>query len=188
VLGKPSKRLKKRLEESGVRAQAKVLEVAERGMAVTNGAEGIVANTTLAVKCRLEVTPPDGTPPFEVHERFRFSQFAVPSAGQMLAVIYDPEDHDKVMLDESAEASQNAMLASAGIDPAMIEQALQATQEARAAQGFDPIVMPGAGMGAPQQPAAPDPIALLEKLQALREKGALTDAEFETQKARILGG
>lgn len=40
-----------------------------------------------------------------------------------------------------------------------------------------------------QQPAAgqPDPVSELEKLAALRQSGALTDAEFEQQKRRILG-
>jgi membrane protease subunit (stomatin/prohibitin family) len=46
--------------------------------------------------------------------------------------------------------------------------------------------------GAPQPaaaaPTAADPVAQLEKLQSLKEKGALTDAEFETEKAKILGG
>ncbi len=37
-----------------------------------------------------------------------------------------------------------------------------------------------------QRPAE-DPVVLLEKLTALRASGALTDEEFEAQKARILG-
>jgi hypothetical protein len=45
---------------------------------------------------------------------------------------------------------------------------------------------------APVQPAAtpnagPDPIAQLERLQRLRESGALTEAEFAAQKRRVLG-
>lgn len=32
-----------------------------------------------------------------------------------------------------------------------------------------------------------DPVVLLEKLHHLREAGALTEAEYEAQKARILG-
>jgi len=36
-------------------------------------------------------------------------------------------------------------------------------------------------------PAAPDPMEQLEKLGELREKGVLTDEEFEAQKAKILG-
>lgn len=35
--------------------------------------------------------------------------------------------------------------------------------------------------------AAPDPIAQLKDLADLRDKGILTDAEFQAQKAKILG-
>jgi hypothetical protein len=42
----------------------------------------------------------------------------------------------------------------------------------------------------PPPPAAPaaDPIQQLKDLAALRDQGVLTDEEFETQKARVLGG
>ena len=36
-------------------------------------------------------------------------------------------------------------------------------------------------------PAAPDPIEQLTKLAALRDQGILTEEEFATQKAKILG-
>jgi Short C-terminal domain len=39
---------------------------------------------------------------------------------------------------------------------------------------------------APAAPAA-DPLAQLERLAALKNQGILTDAEFEAQKAKILG-
>ncbi len=39
----------------------------------------------------------------------------------------------------------------------------------------------------PPPAAAPDPVAQLTQLAALKDSGALTEAEFETQKARILG-
>ena len=41
-----------------------------------------------------------------------------------------------------------------------------------------------------QPPAQPDddPIAQLKDLAALKDQGVLTDAEFQAQKARILGG
>jgi len=35
--------------------------------------------------------------------------------------------------------------------------------------------------------AAPDPIEQLTQLAALKDSGALTEAEFEAQKAKILG-
>ena len=37
------------------------------------------------------------------------------------------------------------------------------------------------------QAAAPDPIEQLTQLAALKDSGALTEAEFEAQKAKILG-
>jgi membrane protease subunit (stomatin/prohibitin family) len=40
---------------------------------------------------------------------------------------------------------------------------------------------------APAPAAAPDPIDELTKLAALKESGALTEAEFEAEKAKILG-
>jgi hypothetical protein len=42
----------------------------------------------------------------------------------------------------------------------------------------------------PPAPAAPaaDPLEQLEKLGQLKEQGILTEAEFEAQKAKILGG
>jgi hypothetical protein len=39
----------------------------------------------------------------------------------------------------------------------------------------------------PPAAAAPDPVAQLTQLAALKDSGALTEAEFETEKARILG-
>jgi hypothetical protein len=39
---------------------------------------------------------------------------------------------------------------------------------------------------APAAPA-PDPIAQLTQLAALKDSGALTEAEFEAQKAKLLG-
>ena len=40
----------------------------------------------------------------------------------------------------------------------------------------------------PPAPEADDMIAQLERLGELRDKGVLTDAEFESQKARLLAG
>lgn len=45
-----------------------------------------------------------------------------------------------------------------------------------------------AAVPAPEQAsAAPDPIEQLTQLATLRDSGALTEAEFEAQKAKILG-
>jgi len=191
MLGKPSKRLKKQLEENGKRATATVVEIAEKGMAVTRGAEGVIGNTELALKTHLRVQP-DDEPEFEVKKRFSFPQLAVPSAGQTVPVLYDPQDHDKILVDYSPEAQQEAALSAAGIDPNSLGDLMNQAQQLRAqAQQMQSGT---AGMGqmpgmTPQSPTPPqpDPIEQLEKLAALKEKGALTEAEFEAEKARILG-
>ena len=183
MLGKPSRRTRKRLEEAGKPAKAAVLEIAEKGMAVTHGAEGVIGNTELALKTRLMVQP-DDEPEFEVKETFRYPQLSVPAAGQQIAVIYDPEDHDKIMLDDSPEAQQSAALASAGIDANSIQEAIANAQQMQQQAMQGGMAGGMAGFGAPAQE---DAVAKLEKLQALKEKGALTDSEFEAQKARILG-
>ncbi len=193
MLGKPSKKLKKELDESGKRANAIVVEIAEKGMAVTRGAEGVISNTELALKARLRVQP-DDEPEFEVKKRFSFPQLAVPSAGQTIPVLYDPNDHDKIIVDYSPEAQQSAAFSAAGVDPSQIGQLMEQAQQMRAqAAGMQGGMgqMPGMGQvpgmtpPAPAQPQA-DPVEQLEKLAKLKESGALTEAEFEAEKAKIL--
>jgi transposase-like protein len=181
MLGKPSKRVKKDLEENGKRANATVVEIAEKGMAVTRGAEGVIGNTELALKTHLRVQP-DDEPEFEVKKRFSFPQLAVPSAGQTVPVLYDPNDHDKIIVDYSPEAQQSAAFTAAGIDPNQISQLMQQAQQMQGGMGQ----MPGATAPAPAQPQ-PNSVEQLEKLAKLKESGALTDAEFEAEKAKILG-
>ena len=186
MLGKPSKRLMKQLEENGKHATATVVEIAEKGMAVTRGAEGVVGNTELALKAHLRVQPED-EPEFEVKKRFSFRQLAVPSAGQTIPVLYDPADHDKIIVDYSPEAQQGAALSAAGIDPSQIGQLMEQAQQlqAQAGQVQGMGQMPGMAPAAPAQPQV-DPVEQLEKLAKLKESGALTEAEFEAEKAKIL--
>jgi hypothetical protein len=70
----------------------------------------------------------------------------------------------------------------------------QAERWAADDQGYaQPQYMESAPAVAPVQaapaaaPAAGDPIEQLERLGELRDKGVLTDAEFEAQKAKLLG-
>ncbi len=186
MLGKPSKRLMKQLEENGKHANATVVEIAEKGMAVTRGAEGVIGNTELSLKTHLRVQP-DDEPEFEVKKRFSYPQLAVPSAGQTVPVIYDPNDHDKIVVDYSPEAQQSAAFTAAGIDPNQINQLMQQAQQ----MGGQAAQMPG-GIGqvpgmTPPAPPQTDSVAQLEKLAKLKESGALTEAEFEAEKAKIIG-
>ena len=188
MLGKPSKKLKKELEANGKRANATIVEIAEKGMAITRGADNVVANTEIALKTHLRVQP-DDEPEFEVKKRFSYPQMAVPRAGQTVPVLYDPADHDKIIVDYSGEAQQNAAFASAGHRPEPDRPARAAGRaDAAAAEGQMPGMgqVPGMTPPAPAQPQV-DPVTQLEKLAKLKESGALTEAEFEAEKAKIIG-
>jgi hypothetical protein len=80
-----------------------------------------------------------------------------------------------------------------GGNPAELQEAIAKAMSQGQAMGMPPGVtmIPGApgispGSAAPAS-AAPDPLDQLEKLNKLRESGALTQAEFDAQKAKILG-
>jgi Short C-terminal domain len=209
MLGKPSRRTRKKLEEHGKRAPAVVVEIADRGMSVTSGPEGLVASTEVALKTKLRVEPADEMP-FEVEERFRYPQLAILSVGSRLSVICDPSDHDKLMIDRSAAGAAMQFGAAAGMQGTDLQSLVSTVKEAQS-QTQDPQELarllqeqlganvtvqqqdssgvtfgaPGAAFGTPQA-AEEDPVDKLTKLAELKEKGMLTDSEFESQKARIL--
>jgi len=63
-----------------------------------------------------------------------------------------------------------------------------ANKQAAAAQAQQADAAPEpAPPPAPAPAPAPDPVAQLTQLAALRDSGALTEEEFEAQKAKILG-
>jgi len=199
MFGKQSHRDQKNLEEHGRRAEAVVLDIAERGMALTTGsAQGIVANTEVSLKARLRVEP-DGEVPFEVDKLFRFPQLSLPSVGSRLSVIYDPDDHDNIMVDRSfggvkvAGTDLGSILATVkanSADPNATRQDLAAALTAQLGLTDSSQFMPGGlsafGVGSAPTPPAADPIEKLEKLGKLRDSGVLTDEEFAAQKAKLL--
>jgi hypothetical protein len=204
MFGKPSRHTRKKLEQHGRRATATVLDVGERGMAITHGSDNVVSNTEIALKLKLRVEPQD-EPAFEVEERFRFAQLSIPTQGQCLAVIYDPNDHDAVMLDGNPAPNIAALMQGRGKSAGQIDfiQQLFASAssgapttetQAIAAQWAEQngamVIGPGsAGFGAPPIPSPPqrDPVELLSELVTMKDRGLLSDAEFAEQKARILG-
>jgi hypothetical protein len=188
MFGNRSKRTQRRLEEHGRRATATVIDRAEKGMAITHGSSALVGNTEFALKLTLRIEPA-GEPSFDVETKLRFPQMSVPQAGSRIAVIYDPDDHDDIMLDdapssytpnlrpdqeESIRVAQE--MALAGRSPQEISGAIDAV---RAKAGIAPAQTMG---------AAPDPVEQLARLGELHSTGVLDDAEFQAMKARILSG
>jgi hypothetical protein len=143
--------------------------------------------------CKLSLrVEPEDEPAFEVtiHHEFREARGeAVLVEGWKVGVIYDPADHSKVVLDQSkkhirpgltnveADKSQtrrDTLIALAG-DPAAMRQYIRQAKATGAAQG-----------AAPAQRL--DTADELTKLADLRDRSVLTQAEFDAQKAKILGG
>lgn len=172
MLGKPSRRTRKRLEEDGVRAPATVVDIAERGWAVTSGPSNMVSSTTAMLKTTLRVEPP-GEPAFEVTKRLRYPQLSIPSAGARINVIFDRDDHEELILDHSAPSSLSIDVG--GGQPLDLE-AILAQSLAGDASVTTHIV------GSPPE----DRLDQLEQLGRLHAQGVLTEAEFAAEKQRIL--
>jgi hypothetical protein len=227
------RKLYRHLGQHGVRAPATVVDIAKHG--VTHRAEGWnpldeLADATVGQapnsdryevrRTRLRIRPAD-EPEFEVEGKMRWGDYGtyVPKPGEEIEVIYDPNDHEKVVLApptpeqealRTAEALSKAKVgfqiggggAKAGSGtgpPPSQEQLAQQGQSMDQAQGMmelaeqfmsgqlQPGQMPGSQTGAPQAAGSADTVAKLERLQALKESGALTEAEFEAEKKKLLG-
>jgi hypothetical protein len=112
-------------------------------------------------------------------------------------------DQIRQMFPQATMQVESVSLGADALGPALREQIVQGVEQAigRDLDGDD-VVGPDGGqppgttpapmvtvVGAGGQSVQPggDPVSLLERLAKLRESGALTDQEFEQQKARILG-
>ncbi len=197
-----NKRLERKLSEHGARAQAEVLEAAQTHVAITTGNEAIVGNTEIVWKLRLRVMP-EGGEPFEAEIKERFPQLGGPATGQIVNVLYDPEDHSKVVIAHDRDSQIDAAISTAlshsssvaenpglaGPLGDLMRAAIsdpEGFREQMRTQGPAAFGLTGTMMGVPQQPAE-DPLDRLKKLADLHERGALTDEEFAEQKRKILG-
>ena len=205
---------RRNLDKVGVRTFADVLHAEQSHIAVTIGQPNLIGNTQVRWSLRLRITP-ETEPPFEATVTTLMPQLTQPRPGTRLAVVYDPNDHRRVEVDsQPAAPSDQAIdtitaarpdLAAAQVmgmpmadlirraiaDPnalrqEMIERSTEMQQQAMAA-----------AQAAQAQAAAPpaqtadaqtsDPIDRLERLAALKDRGVITDDEFEEQKRKIVG-
>lgn len=168
------------------------------------------------IRLSLQVHVPSRAP-YLLEQRFNVRTAKMPEPGDQLPVTVDRGDperlriewddvptwRDKVRAQHEAslqggplgglQPGSNVQVTHHTIDATSDPAALAEVQELLRAQGIDLGQMLG-GVPAPQAapPAADDGVddvvASLERLVRLRDAGALTPAEFEAQKARILGG
>jgi len=170
-----------------------------------------------AIHCPLDLmVEADGVPAYMVHITVRPKTGKWPEINQLLPVIFDRKDptrveivwdqvpslQDRVQLRTAArlQAAQQATASGSGsAAPAgdgspqdLMRQALAnpaAFAETMRAQGMASAQVPW-GTHATDAPGASnhlDPVDRIAKIADLRDRGALTESEFQAQKKRILG-
>jgi hypothetical protein len=117
---------------------------------------GTTVNDNPVIGLRVRLTPADGGAPVEGEKQALVSRLHIPRVGERFAAGYDPGRPDSFVL----------ILEVTDHTPAHLRE-LHERVRAEAAPGFDPL-------------------ARLGQLNELRLAGALTEAEFERQKARLL--
>jgi hypothetical protein len=188
-------------ERGGVVAWATVIEAKTRwtsGSNYENGPYTVGNHAHMTVKLRVQ---PDGEPEFEAKFRQTFAGH-LPLTGGRVKVVYDPNDHDKIAVQEDqvfppGVSPDKALRARAHAEEAqeavasghMHEYIERRTAEAMAgASGISAEAIRGERLVISGGDTGKTDIAdELSKLAALRDQGLLTEAEFEAQKARLLG-
>jgi Short C-terminal domain len=202
-------RLEKKLRNGGGKtAPAKITEAKPGRFAVSSGGDTaqLAASAHVNWTLKLQVTP-DGESPFDAVVKEPYPEMGGgPSVGSTLGVLYDPNDHTKVVVDHS-DAGQATMVAGrmspaaksaleqAGGEPAeqLMQEAIAdpaAFREKMRAGRSGPVVMVGGQQvsGAPVAAAKPtDTADEIAKLADLRDRGALSEDEFQAQKKKNLG-
>ncbi|OBF55022.1 hypothetical protein A5756_00520 [Mycobacterium sp. 852002-53434_SCH5985345] len=191
------------LSKVGIRAFAEVLAAEQSAISVTIGNPNLVGNTEVRWKLLLRVTP-DAEPPFEASLTALLPQLSPPRPGMRLPVLYDPKDHSRIQMDRQPAATADVAIdavTSARPDLAgaqvmgmpmadVIRQAIAdptAFRDEMMRRGAEMQQQALGAMQAAQTQQAADPIERLERLAALKDRGLLTDEEFEQQKRKILG-
>ena len=157
-------------------AERKLFETGTKAMAVIDSVETtglVVNNVNQQIVMRLRVQP-RGEAEFPYERKMLVPFHGMPRTGDQVQVAYNPSDHTQVALEtdwrSDTAGGRLLVLQRPGGTP------MPAGQEA------------GAVAPAPAKTAPERVIEQLERLQKLRDDGALTDSEFAVQKAKVLSG
>lgn len=192
-----------------------MLEIAKRGRTEFHGRgpgagerhDEDPVRTRVRRKTRLRVRPGD-EPEFEIEAKLIYRRLTLPEVGDEIAVVYDPVDRAKLMIDERAEMESidragmdtaNATIAAAGDDPSSLWRAIREAQSV--GPGTDATGVPselieramesasGIESAAPgDQETGEGAAHQLETFERLRDQGVITEAQFEAAKATLFGG
>ena len=162
LLGQANQQLADLTDQSGERAGILADGISGQGVIVGHGTPERGAQWfNLDIDMEVHIS---GRQPYRVNNQYLVPAGATIGQGVTLPIKVDPNDPAKIAIDwDSAQtAPQRGEVRPVG------------------GSGFTPARAAAASGGG-------DPIAELERLAKLRDSGALTDAEFEQQKAKILG-
>jgi hypothetical protein len=162
LIGQSKEMLADLNDTSGERAGILADGIAGQGVIVAHGTPERGAQWfNLDIDMEVHVS---GRQPYRVNNQYMVPAGATLGQGVTLPIKVDPNDPAKIAIDwDSAQtAPQRGEVRPVG------------------GSGFSPAPAPAPAGGG-------DHVAELERLAKLRDSGALTDAEFEQQKAKILG-
>jgi hypothetical protein len=213
LLKLPHKRLEKRLVASGRSGQAEVLEAAIPRTYMTSG---ITYDDDMLVPwdLALRVTP-ETEPPFEVRLRMQIHCRLTLSPGIVFKVLYDPEDHQRMVADPSAlprndvEASaayRIGMLSAQGYDTAGLEDQVKSATDLDAAEALidnavsDQVAArnnsamaellkarrDGTRVAQPPPGFAPDVASRIEQLDRLKQAGLINDEQYRVKRQKLI--
>lgn len=167
------------LLQHGKRCQGTVLSVDDTGVTIND-------NPRVTMRVRAE---PPGEPAFEFEKTATVSRVKIPRQGDRCAVFYDPAGGG-----EPGISFDGPALAMVGLSPSGGPLSTAASPAMGVGTpGVVPVTpAPSAPAAVPADASASidaddDTIAELERLAKLRAAGALTEAEFQQAKARVLG-
>jgi hypothetical protein len=161
MIGQASEQLKEVTGSSGDRDRILTEGISGQGVIVAHGTPERGAQWfNLDIDMEVHVS---GRQPYRVNNQYMVPAGATLGQGVTLPIKVDPNDPAKIAIDWD----------SAGKAPARGEV------RPVGGEGFSPAPAPSGGG---------DSVAELERLAKLRDSGALSETEFEQQKAKILGG
>jgi hypothetical protein len=142
-------------------------------------------------KVTLHVTPDDAGPFDAVLQLPYSARGGGPSLGSLIGVVYDPHNHSKLAVDPNADTASWGQV-QAGMMQHIVDQAMHrpGTSVFAGGQwigGNSPVAQPAAAAAPPAAAPSGGLADELERLATLRDQGTLTDAEFQAQKAKLLG-
>jgi hypothetical protein len=148
--------------------KSKALQFKDTGVGTQAGVQATQEIALAKDKCRITVKP-EGEPEFEAVVEVSDDDFSPPQypfrPRTALMVLFDPADHQRVAIDVAATWAKWEALTEEKANEQANESALAAAQSA---------------------PATPDVTEQLARLADLRDRGVLTEQEFDAEKAKLL--